>query len=78
MLFRSLCGTTYGFDPTTQITSILSGDYIRIVRSLTFITDVKFNKDEGKTLLINSNGKSFLIELNDPAGGTKITINQSN
>lgn len=73
-----LCNTKYGFDPTTQITSILSGDYIRIVRTLNFTTDLTFKKDVGKTLIINSNGKSYLVEINDPAGGTKITINQSN
>ena len=73
-----LCNTKYGFDPTTQITSILSGDYIRIVRTLNFTADFTFKKDVGKTLIINSNGKSYLVEINDPAGGTKITVNQSN
>lgn len=73
-----LCNTKYGFDPTTQITSILSGDYIRIVRTLNFTADFTFKKDAGKTLIINSNGKSYLVEINDPAGGTKITVNQSN
>ena len=73
-----LCNTAYGFDPNTQITAILSADYIRIVRSLNFISDFTFKKDVGKTLLINSSGKSYLIEINDPAGGTKITVNQSN
>lgn len=73
-----LCGTLYGFDPTTQITSILSADYIRIVRNLNFTADFTFKKDVGKTLIINSNGKSFLVEVNDPAGATKITVNQSN
>ena len=73
-----LCNTKYGFDPTTQITSILSGDYIRIVRTLNFTADFTFKKDVGKSLLINSNGKSYLVEINDPAGATKITVNQSN
>jgi hypothetical protein len=73
-----ICGTAFGYDPSTQITTIMSGDYIRFVRSLTFISDVKVNKDVGKTLIININGKPLLIEVNDPAGGSKITINQSN
>lgn len=73
-----VCGTGFGFDPSTQITTILSGDSLRFVRSLNFVADVRFNKDDGKTLLINSNGKSYLIEVNDPAGGAKININQSN
>mgnify|MGYP003336622697 FL=1 len=73
-----VCGTAFGFDPSTQITTIMSGDYLRFVRSLTFVADVKVNKDEGKTILININGKPFLVEVNDPAGGTKININQSN
>jgi hypothetical protein len=38
--------------------------------------DVRFQKDEGKTLLIDSNGKSFLIEINDPAGGSRISVIQ--
>ena len=73
-----ICGTGFGYDPSTQITTIMSGDYLRFVRSLTFVADIKVNKDEGKTILININGKPFLIEVNDPAGGTKININQSN
>lgn len=71
-----LCGTVYGLDSTTQITSILAGDQIRLVRTLNSVVDVRFQKDEGKTLLINSNGKSFLIEINDPAGGTRISVLQ--
>ena len=57
---------------------MLFRSYIRIVRTLNFTTDLTFKKDVGKTLIINSNGKSYLVEINDPAGGTKITINQSN
>lgn len=72
-----LCGTTYGLDNTTQITSILSGDSIRLVRTLSTTVDVRFKKDENKTLYIDSNGKSFLIEINDPAGGTIINVKQS-
>jgi len=71
-----LCGTTYGLDNTTQITSILSGDSIRLVRTLSTTVDVRFKKDENKTLYIDSNGKSFLIEINDPAGGTIINVKQ--
>jgi hypothetical protein len=71
-----LCGTTFGLDNATQITTILSGDSIRLVRSLGSTVDVRFKKDENKNLLINSNGKSFLIEINDPAGGTIINVKQ--
>ena len=71
-----LCGTTFGLDNVTQITTILSGDSIRLVRSLGSTVDVRFKKDENKNLLINSNGKSFLIEINDPAGGTIINVKQ--
>lgn len=72
-----LCGTTFGLDNTTQITSIISGDSIRLVRTLSTTVDVRFKKDENKTLYIDSNGKSFLIEINDPAGGTIINVKQS-
>lgn len=72
-----LCGTTFGLDNVTQITSILSGDSIRLVRTLSTTVDVRFKKDENKTLYIDSSGKSFLIEINDPAGGTIINVKQS-
>lgn len=71
-----LCGTTFGLDSVTQITSILAGDSIRLVRSLGTTVDVRFKKDENKTLYIDSNGKAFLIEINDPAGGTIINVKQ--
>jgi hypothetical protein len=72
-----LCGTRFGLDPTTQLTAILSGDYIRIVKTVNSVVDFTFKKDVGKTLSIDSNGKSYLIELNEPAGGTKIFVKQS-
>lgn len=73
-----LCNTVFGYDPSTQVTAILSGDYIRLVRTLNSTVDFTFKKDVGKSLLINSNGKQYLIEVNDPVGGTKITVNQAN
>jgi hypothetical protein len=72
-----LCGTSFGLDSVTQITSIVSGDSIRLVRTLGTTVDVRFKKDENKTLYIDSSGKSFLIEINDPAGGTIINVKQS-
>jgi hypothetical protein len=72
-----VCGTSFGLDSTTQITTILSGDQLRLVRTLNTVVDVRFQKSEGKTLYIDSNGKSYLIEINDPAGATKINIKQS-
>ena len=71
-----LCGTVFGLDSTTQITTILSGDQIRLVRTLNSVVDVRFQKEEGKTLFIDSNGKSFLVEINDPAGGSRISVIQ--
>lgn len=71
-----LCGTTFGLDNVTQITTILSGDSIRLVRTLSTTVDVRFKKDESKALYIDSNGKSFMIEINDPAGGTIINVKQ--
>lgn len=72
-----LCGTVFGLDSVTQITTILSGDSIRLVRTLSTTVDVRFKKDENKTLYIDSSGKSFLIEINNPAGGTIINVKQS-
>ena len=72
-----LCGTGFGLDSTTQITSIVSGDYIRLVRTLNSTVDISVKKDSNKTLYIDSNGKSFLIEINDATGGTIINVKQS-
>lgn len=72
-----LCGTTFGLNTTTQITTILSGDYLRLARTLSTTVDIVVKKDSNKTLFIDSNGKSFLIEINDPAGGTIINVKQS-
>jgi hypothetical protein len=72
-----ICGTSFGLDNTTQITTIVSGDYIRLVRTLSTTVDIVVKKDSNKTLYIDSNGKSFLIEVNDPAGGTIINVKQS-
>lgn len=72
-----LCGTAFGLDNTTQITTIVSGDYLRLVRTLSSTVDIVVKKDSNKTLFIDSNGKSFLIELNEPSGGTIINVKQS-
>lgn len=72
-----LCGTTFGLNNTTQITTIMSGDYLRLVRTLSTTVDIVVKKDSNKTLLIDSNGKSFLVEINEPAGGTIINVKQS-
>ena len=72
-----LCGTRFGLDNTTQITTILTGDSLRLVRTLSTTVDIVVKKDSNKTLIIDSNGKSFLIEVNEPAGGTIINVKQS-
>lgn len=73
-----LCGTIFGLDPSTQFSALVTGDYLRITRSQNYIVDFKFKKDSGELLIINSNGKTFEITVNEPAGGSKIIINQSN
>ena len=72
-----LCGTRFGLDNSTQITTIMSGDYLRLVRTLSTTVDIVVKRDSNKTLFIDSNGKSFLIEVNEPAGGTIINVKQS-
>jgi hypothetical protein len=72
-----LCGTTFGLNNTTQITTIISGDYLRLVRTLNSTVDFVVQKDVGKSLYIDSNGKAFLIEINEPAGGTIINVKQT-
>jgi len=70
-----LCGTNFGTDQTTQFITIISGDYIRITRQSGQLVDFRFKSDVGKTLYIDG-GKPYLIEINDPAGGTKINVKQ--
>lgn len=72
-----LCGTAFGLDSTTQITTVMSGDYLRLVRTLSTTVDIVVKKDSNKTLFIDSNGKSFVVEVNEPAGGTIINVKQS-
>lgn len=72
-----VCGTSFGLDPVTQITTVLSGDQLRLVRTLNTVVDVRFQKTENKTLYISSSGKSYLVEINDPAGSTKVSVIQS-
>lgn len=72
-----LCGTTFGLNNTTQITTIMSGDYLRLVRTLNSTVDIVVKRDSNKTLYIDSNGKAFLIEINEPAGGTIINVKQT-
>lgn len=71
-----LCGTTFGLNSATQITTIISGDSLRLSRTLSTTVDIIVKKDSNKTLFIDSNGKSFLIEINEPAGGTIINVKQ--
>ena len=72
-----ICGSAFGLDNNTQITTIVSGDAIRLVRTLSSNVDVVFKKDANKKLSIDSNGKSFLVEINDAAEGTIINVKQS-
>jgi hypothetical protein len=72
-----LCGTTFGLNNTNQMTTIITGDYLRLVRTLNSTIDIVVKKDSNKTLNLDSNGKSFLIQVNDPAGGTIINVKQS-
>ena len=75
-----VCGTQFALDSRTQITTIVSGDYVRMARTLNSNVDVKLKSDSSKNVLMNSNGKSYSIQLNDAeaAGASNIIINQSN
>ena len=73
-----LCGTIFGLDPSTKITSVVTGETLKIIKNDTYVVDLKFKKDSNEQLLINTSGKLSEININDSAGGSKIMINQSN
>ena len=75
-----ICGTKFGLDASTQITTITSADYIRMARTLNTNIDVKTSSSSSKNIVMDSNGKTYNIQLNDgdTAGASSIIIHQSN
>ena len=75
-----VCGTLFALDPGTQITTTVSGDYVRLTRNLNSNIDVKVKNDSSKNLIIDINNKIFDIKLNDAesASASSIIINQAN
>lgn len=71
-----LGGTAFGYDPSTQIYSIIAGEKLTFTRSVAATVNVTVDKDKGKNLFLDTGGKQYNIELNE--GGTNIHIKQSN
>ena len=69
-------GTGFGYDPTTQIYTIIAGDKVQFTRSVGTTVVVNVEKDKGKVLNINAGGKEYSIQVNE--GGTNINVKQSN
>ena len=71
-----ITGTLFGYDNQTQIYAFIEQDKLKLVRSVSSIIDISINKDSGKNIIIDSNGKMFNIIVND--GGSNIIVKQSN
>ena len=69
-------GTGFGYDPTTQIYTIIAGDKVQFTRSVGTTVVVNVEKDKGKVLNINAGGKEYSVQVNE--GGTNINLKQSN
>ena len=70
-------GTKFGYDETTQVYAIINPDSFRIFRSLNGVVDIQIEKDKGKNIYIDMNGKSLSITVND-GNGSNIIVNQKN
>lgn len=68
-------GTSFGYNETTQIYTIIGVDTINISRYVGAAVSVDVPKDEGKSITINQNGVINNLKVN--GGGSEIFIRQS-
>ena len=71
-----LVGTNFGQDPETQITTILQGSEIKLMRMVNQKAQVIVDGDQAYNIIITQDGVSKVISINGTANST-ITINQS-
>jgi hypothetical protein len=70
-------GTTFGYDDTTQVYAIINPESFRVFRSLNGTVDIQVDKEKGKNIYIDMNGKSVSIIVNE-GNGSNIFVNQKN
>ena len=71
-----LTGTNFGQDAETQITTILQGSQVKLMRMVNQKAQVIVNGDQAYNIIITQDGVSKVISINGTANST-ITINQS-
>tara|TARA_R100000664_G_scaffold26725_1_gene37019 strand:+ start:309 stop:1373 length:1065 start_codon:yes stop_codon:yes gene_type:complete len=71
-----LVGTNFGQDPETQITTIIQGSQIKLMRMVNHEAQVVVNGDQAYNIIITQDGVSKVIQINGTSNST-ITINQS-
>jgi len=72
----SVQGTSFGYDAKTQIYTLLQESTVSFVRSVDTVVNITVERDKGKNINIDSNNKSFNIQLNE--GGGSISVKQKN
>jgi hypothetical protein len=72
----NITGTTFGYNSTTQIYTLLEQDKVRFSRNVGSTVDIAVPKDEGKNITFYVNNKIFNLQVNE--GGTKIYVKQAN
>ena len=70
-------GTDFGYDPQTQIYTILTEDRIRITRGVNNITDIIVPKLQNTLINITDVGKTNIVTINND-GGSRIIVDQKN
>jgi len=71
-----LTGTNFGQDAESQITTILQGSEVKLMRMVNQKAQVIVNGDQAYNIIITQDGVSKVISINGTANST-ITINQS-
>jgi hypothetical protein len=69
-------GTAFGYDPQTQIYTLLAQDKIQFVRSVGTFVSISVEKDKGKIINLDVGGKQYNIKVNE--GGSVINVKQGN
>lgn len=69
-------GTTFGYNSSTQIYTLIEQDKVRFSRNVGTTIDISVPKDQGKNITLDVNNKLFQIQVNE--GGTKIYAKQNN
>ena len=72
----TVTGTAFGYDPQTQIYTILGQDRVQFARSVNTNVFISVEKDKGKNINLNIDNKEFNLKVNE--GGSFINVKQGN